>query len=81
MVKREGETFVLVEFGLPHEYLRRILLHMVAKIAPDAPLPRGESIDEAIVQLFHGRKISIGACVATGGTVWTIRRAPPRKQR
>lgn len=79
-VRREKDVLILTETALPHEYLRRILLHLVAEITPDARPPRGESLDEAIVQLCRGMKISIGACVATGGTVWTIRRAPPRRQ-
>lgn len=71
--------FLLPVEGLPHEFRRRLLARMIAAATPDAPPPRGEQIEQAIVQLFHDRKVSIGACVATGGAVWTVRRAPPRR--
>ncbi|MFT3968065.1 MAG: tRNA lysidine(34) synthetase TilS [Sphingobium sp.] len=78
-IEVQGEGVSLDPQGLPREYLRRLLAHMVRLVAPDAPEPRGERIDQAIVQLCRGRKISIGACLATGGTRWTVRRAPPRR--
>ncbi|WP_407696274.1 tRNA lysidine(34) synthetase TilS [Sphingobium sufflavum] len=78
-VAARGDTLVLTDTAMPHEYRRRILRRMVATLAPDAPEPRGEQIERAILQLSHGSKLSIGACVATGGSVWTIRRAPPRR--
>lgn len=79
LVERRGEALALVRTDLPKEYLRRLLTMMVSELARDAPAPRGERIEQAIVQLFRARKTSIGACVATGGAVWTVRRAPPRR--
>jgi tRNA(Ile)-lysidine synthase len=64
---------------LPRELLRRLLARMVHDCAPDQQQPRGESIDQAIIQLCRGKKVSIGACVATGGTRWTVCLAPPRR--
>jgi tRNA(Ile)-lysidine synthase len=78
-VRQDGDALVLTETALPREFLRRLLRRLLRKLAPDAPEPRGEQIDQAIVQLSHDIKLSIGACVATGGTVWTLRRAPPRR--
>ncbi|MET0365098.1 MAG: tRNA lysidine(34) synthetase TilS [Sphingobium sp.] len=78
-VRQEGDTVRLEAEGLPREYLRRLLAHMVHLAAPDAPAPRGEQVDQAIVQLCDVKKLSIGACVATGGAIWTVRRAPPRR--
>ncbi|HEX7820778.1 MAG TPA: tRNA lysidine(34) synthetase TilS [Sphingobium sp.] len=78
-VRPQGDALVLATTALPHEYLRRLLCRMLAALAPDMPEPRGEQIEQAIIQLFHASKLSIGACVATGGAVWTVRRAPPRK--
>lgn len=69
----------LVRTDLPREYLRRLLARMHQMLAPNAPPPRGAQIDEAILQLSLGRKLSVGACVATGGNAWIVRRAPPRR--
>jgi hypothetical protein len=55
------------------------LARMMREIAPDAPEPRGERIDQAIIQLCRGRRVSIGACVVAGGVQWSVRRAPPRR--
>lgn len=69
----------LARTSFPREILRRLLLRMLTIVAPDGPQPRGEQIDEALVQLCDGRKLSLGACVATGGAQWTVVRAPPRR--
>jgi len=79
LVQRIGGALHLVPAGIPHEYRRRLLIRMHQDLAPESPGPRGEQVEQAIVQLCHARKISIGACVATGGAVWTMRRAPPRR--
>lgn len=78
-VTQEADALILATTDLPRELLRRLLAHMIGMVAPDAPEPRGERIDQAIIQLCRGRRVSIGACVATGGVQWTVRRAPPRR--
>lgn len=78
-VTQEADALILATTDLPRELLRRLLAHMIRKMAPDAPEPRGERIDQAIIQLCRGRRISIGACVATGGVRWSVRKAPPRR--
>ncbi len=78
-VVRRGDALVLTDVALPHEYLRRLLSKMLVILTPEAPEPRGEQIEQAIVQLCRGNKLSIGACLATGGVEWTIWRAPPRR--
>jgi tRNA(Ile)-lysidine synthase len=78
-VVREGVNFVLTEIDFPRELLRRLLIRMIAACAPDVPIPRGERIDQAIIQLSCAKRVSIGACVATGGSRWSVRRAPPRR--
>lgn len=78
-VQAEGDSLVLTETDLPRELLFRLLSRMIASMAPDAPPPRGEAIEKALVQLFDGRKLSLGDCVVTGGERWTVRKAPPRK--
>jgi tRNA(Ile)-lysidine synthase len=78
-VRAVGDALVLAETKLPHEYLRRMLARMIATLSPDAPEPRGDRIEQAIVQLYAGRKCSIGACIAAGGEEWVVQPAPPRR--
>lgn len=66
---------------LPNEILRRLLLRMIEYLHPEAEKPRGPSLDQALVQLFDARSVSLADCVFTGGQTWTARRAPPRKSR
>lgn len=75
----EGDARLLLRTDFPREIQRRLLLRMLDAVAPEAPAPRGEQIDEALVQLCHGRKLSLGACLVTGGARWTVVRAPPRR--
>lgn len=76
---RQGETLILNRTDFPPAILRRLLQRMISSINQSAEIPRGPSIDQALVQLFDGRSISLGDCVVTGGIHWTIRRAPARK--
>lgn len=66
---------------LPNEILRRLLLRMIEYLHPEAEKPRGPSLDQALVQLLGGRRVTLADCVFTGGQTWTARRAPPRKSR
>jgi tRNA(Ile)-lysidine synthase len=66
---------------LPHEILRRLLLRIIDYLHPEAEKPRGPSLDQALVQLFDARSVTLADCVFTGGQTWTARRAPPRKSR
>lgn len=79
LVSRNADCLVLGTTGLPRELLRRLLARMIRETAPDVPDPRGERIDQAIIQLCRARRVSIGACVVTGGAAWSVRRAPPRR--
>jgi tRNA(Ile)-lysidine synthase len=71
----------LQEGDFPPEILRRLLLRMIAHINPEAEKPRGPSLDQALVQLFDGKVVTLADCILTGGESWTVRRAPPRKSR
>lgn len=74
-------TMRLAQTDLPAELLRRLLQHMIAAINPDAEKPRGPSLDQALVQLLAGKRVTLADCLVTGGTIWTVRRAPPRTPR
>jgi tRNA(Ile)-lysidine synthase len=72
---------LLCRIHLPTELLRRLLLRMIAHLNPEAENPRGPSLDQALVQLLHGKTVTLADCVVTGGETWVARRAPPRKSR
>lgn len=88
MTARIAEEAVTMEEGamrldrtdLPPEILRRLLQHMIAAINPEAEKPRGPSLDQALVQLFAGKTVSLADCIVAGGPAWTVRRAPPRRR-
>jgi len=71
----------LTRTDLPQDLLRRLLLRMIAHVNPGAENPRGPSLDQALVQLSHGRTITMADCVISSGAAWIVRRAPPRKAR
>ncbi|MGC4251110.1 MAG: tRNA lysidine(34) synthetase TilS [Sphingobium sp.] len=78
-VRREGEGWRLEQTGFPREIQRRLLLRMLAQAAPDAPPPRGDSLDRAIAAAAMGRKASLGDWLLIGGPEWRLIPAPPRK--
>lgn len=65
--------------GLPIELVRRLLIRALQ--SQDGQIePRGDTIDRALETLQSGGKMTIGDLLCTGGTLWRIERAPPRKQ-
>lgn len=75
----EGRVTTLDPAGLPAEIIRRLLIR--ALLSQDAAIaPRGETIDRALEALRAGGKLTIGNLLCTGGTLWRIEPAPPRKQ-
>jgi tRNA(Ile)-lysidine synthase len=78
-VRGEAGQLRLSRTDFPRAVLRRVLLRMIAMVNDDAPPPRGPSVDQALVQLFAGKSVSLSDCVATGGATWTVGRAPPRR--
>lgn len=71
--------FRLDRTDFPREYLRRLLLLMLERAAPDLPPPRGESLDRAIATAAAGGQASLGAWLLKGGSVWILSPAPPRR--
>ena len=79
-VRADGAGWTLDRTDLPREYMRRLVLLMLARIDP-AALPRGEAIDRAIGIAAAGGQCSLGACLLRGGSVWKIGPAPARRSR
>lgn len=76
-VRRDGAGWRLERTDVPREYLRRLVLHMVA--LADASVPRGESLDLALAEAAAGRQASLGDWLLKGGGSWTLMPAPPRR--
>lgn len=78
-VHATGEArWELDRHDFPREIQRRLLLHMLARAEPDTPPPRGDTIDQALVQLLCGRKACVGHWLFAGGARWSLSAAPPR---
>lgn len=77
-VDQTGQEIRLSRIDFPREIQRRLLLRMLARLDPDLS-PRGDAIDQALVQLALGKKYTIGALLVSGGNGWTVKPAPPRR--
>jgi tRNA(Ile)-lysidine synthase len=66
--------------GLPRELLRRIVLRCLKMVEPEAPIPRGESLDRLLVALGEDRIGTLGGVKCTGGVFWLFTKAPPRRE-
>jgi tRNA(Ile)-lysidine synthase len=75
----ENRGATLDPSGLPPEIVRRLLIRALQSQNPQIS-PRGDTIDRALETLNAGGKLTIGDLVCTGGTLWHIEPAPPRKQ-
>ena len=80
-VRPEGQGLALDAWDFPREIQRRLILHMLATLDPAAEPPRGEAIDQAVVQLSCGKRLTIGKWLLSGGRRWKIVPAPPRSAR
>lgn len=76
-VRADGAGWRLERTDLPREYLRRLVLHMLGRA--DAPVPRGDSLDFALMEAAAGRQASLGGWLLKGGAHWTLMPAPPRR--
>ena len=80
-ISRDGDALALDRIDLPLALVRRLLLRMIAQCNDSAEIPRGPSLDQAIIQLFSGKSVTLADCVVSGGSRWVVRRAPPRRSR
>jgi len=78
-VTAKGQALILDATELPAALLRRLVEKMIHSINESAEIPRGPSMDQALVQLFDGKTVTLGGCIVTGGDRWSVRRAPPRR--
>jgi len=78
-VRADGDALILARTDFPPALLRRLLQTMVRTVHPQAEAPRGPAMDQALVQLFDGKTVTLADCIVTGGARWIVRRAPPRR--
>ncbi|MBK5264501.1 MAG: tRNA lysidine(34) synthetase TilS [Alphaproteobacteria bacterium] len=78
-IDQSDEEIRLARTDFPREIQRRLLLHMLARLDPDLS-PRGDALDQALVQLALGKKYTIGSLLLQGGDIWTVKPAPPRRR-
>ena len=74
------EGFTLNRWDFPMEIQRRLVAHMLAMAEAGAAVPRGDTLDQALAQVRAGKKASIGNWLLSGGALWSLRPAPPRRQ-
>lgn len=79
IVATENRGATLDPAGLPSEIVRRLLIRTLQSQDPQIS-PRGDTIDRALETLKSGGKLTIGDLVCSGGSLWRIEPAPPRKQ-
>jgi tRNA(Ile)-lysidine synthase len=77
-VKADGAKVKVDCGGLPNEMQRRLLIHALGQLQPDY-VPRGEKLERALTGLRSGEKVMLGDVSMSGGKLWTLETAPPRK--
>ena len=76
---RDGAGWRLDRTDLPREYLRRLVLAMLARADPAASPPRGDSLDRAIAAALAGAQANLGDWLLRGGREWRLISAPVRQ--
>lgn len=65
--------------GLPRELQRRLLLAAFDELG--AARPRGPQLERAMRALGEGKSVSLGGLKLSGGALWRVTPAPPRRAR
>jgi len=66
--------------GIPAELKRRLLLTILARLAPEAAAPRGPEITRLLTALEAGGTGTLAGIACRGGKIWTFSCAPPRRR-
>lgn len=77
-VKADGAKLTVDCGDLPNEMQRRLVIHALGKLQPDYA-PRGEKLERALAGLRSGQKVMLGNVSISGGKLWILEAAPPRK--
>ncbi|HMJ94012.1 MAG TPA: tRNA lysidine(34) synthetase TilS [Allosphingosinicella sp.] len=77
-VEAAGDSLLLRPGGLDDEMLRRLALHCIRRVAPDAA-PRGEQVTGLLQALRKGRTTTLAGVKCSGGPRFRFEPAPPRR--
>jgi tRNA(Ile)-lysidine synthase len=77
---QQPEGFSLDPAGLPLELCRRLVLRILAALAPAEP-PRGEALQRLLATLEAGGTATLAGVKCSGGPRWRFTPAPPRRAR
>jgi len=78
-VERSPAGLTLDPAGLPGELRRRLLLRILAALAPAAP-PRGEAVQRLLATLEAGSTATLAGVKCEGGPLWRFAPAPPPRR-
>lgn len=81
IAERSGSTAGGMTFdpqGIPPELRRRLLLRLLAMLAPAQP-PRGEAVQRLLATLDAGGTATLAGVKCQGGAIWQFSHAPPRR--
>lgn len=77
-MEASGEAIRLDVAGLPDELRRRLVLRVLAALAPDVA-PRGPDLQHLLAVLDQGGTATLAGVKASGGAIWRFALAPPRR--
>lgn len=77
-VSETREGLALDAAGLPDELQRRLVLDVIARLAPDAA-PRGPDVQRLLATLRTGGIATLAGVKCVGGPLWRFELAPPRR--
>jgi tRNA(Ile)-lysidine synthase len=78
-VHREGDALLLDPSDLPPELARRLLLRLLAHLAPAASAPRGDEVQRLAHNLAQGLTVTLAGVKCSGGKRWRFEPEAPRR--
>ena len=79
----EGDALLIDRAGLPRELSRRLLARAIGELRRrhdlEPPWTGGEDVEGLLVALERGETATRAGIVGSGGPVWRLRLAPPRR--
>src|SRR5690606_35088913 len=79
IVEKDNKVWLDVK-AIPEEYVRRLVLTCLRRIAPEAA-PRGEQLTALVDQLRQGKRATMSGVKCSGNTRFLFEREAPRRVR
>ncbi|MPT47333.1 MAG: tRNA lysidine(34) synthetase TilS [Sphingobium sp.] len=80
-LSRDDGAIILQKHDFPREMQRRLLIKMLLMADTGRAPPRGDALDQLLIQLTEGKRAMMGNWLFEGGDSWCLRAAPPRSVR